>query len=152
MLCTRTSAPRSKQTLCATPRPLFTNGGGGQHQDTFATCLLICRHLLLLPGVAVMPQMTLLILMLRKNSHCAWLQTSLTDTYEKAKRLMPIPSLDVVVKVGNLALFGGEPERWGSLKSDIIQSYILQMHDSWHRNDYDHNYPACSPLCARSRY
>ncbi|UMS06001.1 hypothetical protein AOY86_25270 [Escherichia coli] len=35
---------------------------------------------------------------------CVRLQINLTDTYELAKRLMPIPSLDVVVKVGKLVL------------------------------------------------
>lgn len=162
-----------------------------------------------------MPQITLHILnaQRRLTAHCEWLQPSLIDTYEKAKRLMPIPSLDVVVKAGkfvipekghagfcpeagvvyitvdpenpafckndahsiermfahelhhaarwagpgygstlgealvseglaghfSLELFGGEPELWESLKSDIIQSYGSQLHDSWHRTDYDHN-------------
>ncbi|HBT4722680.1 TPA: DUF2268 domain-containing protein [Klebsiella quasipneumoniae subsp. similipneumoniae] len=145
--------------------------------------------------------------------HCEWLQTRLNDTYEKAKKLMPVPSLDVVVKSGKfvipekghtgfcpepgivfitvdpenpafskndaysiermfahelhhaarwtgpgygltlgevlvseglaghftLELFGGDPEIWESLKTDIIQNYTPQLYESWHRTDYDHN-------------
>ena len=47
-----------------------------------------------------MSQMNLHILNAQKKltAHCEWLQINLTDTYEQAKRLMPIHSLDVVVK------------------------------------------------------
>ena len=162
-----------------------------------------------------MSQMTLHILNAQKNltTHYEWLQTNLTDTYEQAKRLMRIPSLDVVVKAGkfvipekghlgfcpeadvvyitvdpenpafckndahsiermfahelhhaarwagpgygstlgevtaseglaghfSLELFGGEPELWESLNSDIYQSYSPQLYENWHRTDYDHN-------------
>lgn len=36
-------------------------------------------------------------------------------------------------------LFGGEPELWESLESDIIQSYSTKLFDNWHRTDYDHS-------------
>ena len=57
-------------------------------------------------GGAEMPQITLHILNAQKKltAHCEWLQTSLTHTYEKAKRLMQIPSLDVVVKAGKFVI------------------------------------------------
>lgn len=162
-----------------------------------------------------MSQMTFHILNAQKKLtiHCEWLKTSLTDTYEKARKLMPIPSLDLVVKAGkfvipekghlgfcpeagvvyitvdpenpafckndaysiermfahelhhaarwagpgygstlgevivseglaghfSLELFGGEPELWESLKSDIIQPYNTKLYENWYRNDYNHN-------------
>ncbi|WP_223810690.1 DUF2268 domain-containing protein [Pantoea sp. M_9] len=164
---------------------------------------------------ADMPHITLHILNAQKKltAHREWLQASLTATYEKAQRLMPVPSLDVVVKAGkfvipekghtgfcpepgviyltvdpenpafckneahslermfahelhhaarwagpgygstlgeaivseglaghfSLELLGGKPELWESLNSDIMQSFARQLHDSWHRTDYDHN-------------
>lgn len=53
-----------------------------------------------------MSQMPLYFLNTQKKltAHYEWLQINLTDTYELVKRLMPIPSLDVVVKVGKLVL------------------------------------------------
>lgn len=53
-----------------------------------------------------MSQMTLHILNAQKKltAHCEWLKTNLTDTYEQAKRLMPIPSLDLVVKAGKFVI------------------------------------------------
>ncbi|SFO10134.1 hypothetical protein SAMN05428971_2909 [Candidatus Pantoea varia] len=49
-----------------------------------------------------MPQITIHILNAQKklNAHCEWLQTNLTDTYLQVTRLMPTPSVDVVVKAG----------------------------------------------------
>ena len=54
----------------------------------------------------VMSQMNLHILNAQKKltAHCEWLQINLTDTYEQAKRLMPIHSLDVVVKAGKFVI------------------------------------------------
>lgn len=162
-----------------------------------------------------MSQMALHILNAQKKltAHCEWLHASLTDTYEQAKNLMPVPSLDVVVKAGkfvipekghsgfcpeagvvyitvdpensafckndehsiecmfahelhhsarwagpgygttlgeavvseglaghfSLELFGGKPELWESIKSEIIQPYSPQLFENWHRTDYDHN-------------
>ena len=73
---------------------------------TFAICLLICGHLMSILVGAEMPQITLHILNAQKKltAHCEWLQTSLTHTYEKAKRLMPIPTLDVVIKAGKFVI------------------------------------------------
>lgn len=34
------------------------------------------------------------------TAHCEWLYASLTDTYERAQKVMRVPSLDVVVKAG----------------------------------------------------
>lgn len=53
-----------------------------------------------------MSQMTLHILNAQKKltAHCEWLRTSLTDTYERARRLMPLPSLDLVVKAGTFVI------------------------------------------------
>ncbi|EIE5010501.1 peptidase [Salmonella enterica] len=162
-----------------------------------------------------MPQMILHILDAQKklNAHSQWLHTCLTATYERAKRKMHIPPLDVVVKAGKfvipekghlgycpepgliyltvdpenpalrknvaqsfermfahelhhaarwagpgygitlgeaivseglaghfvLELFGGEPEPWESINSDIVQSYNPQLKANWHSADYDHN-------------
>ncbi|MGK9175114.1 DUF2268 domain-containing protein [Yokenella regensburgei] len=162
-----------------------------------------------------MSQMTLHMLNAQKKltAHCEWLQSSLIHTYEQAKRLMPVPSLDVVVKAGtfvipekghlgycpeaglvyitvdpenplfckneahsvermfahelhhaarwagpgygsslgevivseglaghfSLELFGGEPEPWESLTSDILPSCRPLLLENWHRTDYDHN-------------
>ncbi|EDZ3529531.1 peptidase [Salmonella enterica subsp. arizonae] len=162
-----------------------------------------------------MSQMTFHILNAQNKltAHCEWLKTSLTDTYEKARRLMSLPSLDLVVKAGtfvipekghlgfcpeagviyitvdpdnpafckndaysiermfahelhhaarwagpgygstlgevivsevlaghfSLELFGGEPELWESLKSDIIEPYSTKLLENWHCTDYDHN-------------
>lgn len=63
------------------------------------------RYNILLVG-ADMPQITLHILNAQKTltAHCEWLQTSLIRTYEKATRLMPIPSVDVVVKAGKFVI------------------------------------------------
>ncbi len=181
----------------------------------FAICLLIYGDLLTLLSDGDMPQITIHMLNAQKKltAHCEWLQTGLIDTYEKAKKLMPLPSLDVVVQAGkfvipekghagfcpeagivyitvqpdnpaffkndahsiermfahelhhaarwagpgygstlgealvseglaghfSLELFGGEPELWESLESDTIKSYAPQMHDNWHRVNYDHN-------------
>lgn len=181
----------------------------------FAICLLRYGYLLMPLGDDDMPQITIHILNAQKKltAHSEWLQACLTETYEKAKSLMPIPSLDVVVQAGkfvipekghagfcpeagivfitvqpenpafikndahsiermfahelhhaarwagpgygstlgealvseglaghfSLELFGGEPEPWESLKSDTFQPYAPQMHDNWHRTDYDHN-------------
>ncbi len=59
-----------------------------------------------------MSQMPLYFLYQKKlTAHYEWLQINLTDTYELVKRLMPIPSLDVVVKVGKLVL-PGERASW----------------------------------------
>lgn len=166
-------------------------------------------------GGTVMSQMNLHILNAQKKltAHCEWLQINLLDTYEQAKRLMPIHSLDVVVKAGkyvipekghlgfcpeagvvyitvdpenpafcennahsikrmfahelhhavrwagpgygstlgeaivseglaghfSLELFGGEPELWEKLKSDIVQPYSPHLFENWHHTDYDHN-------------
>lgn len=163
----------------------------------------------------VMSQMNLHILNAQNKltAHCEWLQIHLTDTYKQAKKLMPIHSLDVVVKAGkcvipekrhlgfcpeagvvyitvdpensafcqndahsiermfahelhhavrwagpgygstlgevivseglaghfSLELFGGEPEPWEKLESDIIQSYSQHLLENWHHTDYDHN-------------
>lgn len=38
-----------------------------------------------------------------------------------------------------LELFGGEPEPWESINSDIVQSYNSQFKAFWDRTDYDHN-------------
>jgi hypothetical protein len=39
------------------------------------------------------------------TAHCEWLQINLTDTYaEQRQRLMPIHSLDVVVKAGKFVI------------------------------------------------
>jgi len=162
-----------------------------------------------------MPDITLHILNAQQKltAHREWLQATLTDTFEKARELMPVPPLDVVVKAGkfvipekghtgfcpepgvvyitvdpespafcqndahslermfahelhhaarwagpgygstlgeavvseglaghfSLELLGGQPEPWERLESDIVRSYALQLHDSWHRADYDHN-------------
>lgn len=162
-----------------------------------------------------MSQMHLHLLNAQKKltAHSEWLQISLTNTYEQAKRLMPIHSLDVVVKAGKLVipekghlgfcpeadvvyitvdpesaafcnneahsiermfahelhhavrwtgpgygstlgeaivseglaghfsqeLFGGEPEPWENLQSDVIQPYSSHLLENWHRTDYDHN-------------
>lgn len=53
-----------------------------------------------------MSHMSLHILNAQKklSAHCDWLQTSLTDTYEHVQKLMPIPSLDVVVKAGKFVI------------------------------------------------
>lgn len=182
---------------------------------TFIICLLICGHILWLLSDADMTKITIHILNAQKKltAHAEWLQTTLTSTYVKAKRLMPLPPLDVVVKAGtsvipekghagfcpeagvvyitvdpesnafcknyaysiermlahelhhaarwqgpgygstlgealvseglaghfSLELFGGEPELWERLRSDIVQPYTSQLHDSWQRTDYDHN-------------
>lgn len=37
-------------------------------------------------------------------AHYEWLRTSLNDTYERAQAVMPLPSLDVVVKAGNFVI------------------------------------------------
>ena len=60
----------------------------------------------MLLGDAGMSQITLHMLNAHEKLtvHCKWLQASLTDTYEKAKRLMLIPSLDVVVKAGKFVI------------------------------------------------
>lgn len=57
-------------------------------------------------GRTEMPHITLHILNAQNKltAHCEWLQTSLTHTYEKAKSLMQIPSLDVVVKAGKFVI------------------------------------------------
>lgn len=49
-----------------------------------------------------MSQMTLHILNAQKKltAHCEWLNFCLNETYDQAKRVMPLPSLDVVVKAG----------------------------------------------------
>lgn len=53
-----------------------------------------------------MSQMTLHILNAQKKltAHSEWLRISLTDTYERAKRTMWLPSLDVVVKAGSYVI------------------------------------------------
>lgn len=53
-----------------------------------------------------MPQITFHFLNAHKKLtvHCEWLKTKLTDTYIEAARLMPTPSLDVVVKAGNYVI------------------------------------------------
>lgn len=38
-----------------------------------------------------------------------------------------------------LELFGGEPELWESLNSDILHSYNSELRKNWHRKDYDHS-------------
>ncbi|NTZ51066.1 peptidase [Citrobacter gillenii] len=38
-----------------------------------------------------------------------------------------------------LELFGGEPEPWENINSDIVQSYNPQLKANWHSTDYDHN-------------
>ncbi|EAM2928103.1 peptidase [Salmonella enterica] len=162
-----------------------------------------------------MSQMTLHFLNAQKKltAHYEWLQINLTDTYEQANRLMPIPSLDVVVKAGKLVipekghvgfcpeagvvyitvdpenptfckndahsiermfahelhhavrwagpgygstlgevivseglaghfsleLFGGEPELWERLKSELIKPHSPQLFQNWYNTDYDHN-------------
>ncbi|MCF6691893.1 peptidase [Raoultella terrigena] len=50
--------------------------------------------------------MTLHILNAQKKltAHSEWLRTSLTETYERAKRTMWLPSLDVVVKAGSYVI------------------------------------------------
>lgn len=50
--------------------------------------------------------MTLHILNAQKKltAHCEWLHKSLTDTYERAIKVMPIPELDVVVKAGKFVI------------------------------------------------
>ncbi|PLR30597.1 peptidase [Chimaeribacter californicus] len=162
-----------------------------------------------------MPQMTLHLL----NAHGKltpygeWLPACLTQTYELAKKMMPLPSVDVVVKTGAyvipekghlgycpepglvyitvnpehpafcknedralermfahelhhaarwagpgygvtlgevmvseglaghfaLELFGGQPEPWERLRSDLLQPHLRQLSENWHRTDYDHN-------------
>ena len=49
-----------------------------------------------------MSHMTLHILNAQKKltAHCEWLNFCLNETYDQAKRVMPLPSLDVVVKAG----------------------------------------------------
>ena len=182
---------------------------------TFMICLLICGRVLWLLSDAEMTKITIHILNAQKKltAHAEWLQTTLASTYAKAKRLMPLPPLDVVVKAGTsvipekghagfcpeagvvyitvdpennafcknyahsiermfdhelhhaarwegpgygltlgealvseglaghfaLELFGGEPELWERLRSDIVKPYTSQLHDSWQRTDYDHN-------------
>ncbi|HFN4892803.1 TPA: hypothetical protein ACHF77_004403 [Escherichia coli] len=53
-----------------------------------------------------MSQMPLYFLNTQKKltAHYEWLQINLTDTYELVKRLMPIPSLDVVGDAANLLI------------------------------------------------
>lgn len=53
-----------------------------------------------------MSQMTLHILNAQKklSPHCQWLTTSLTETYERAQKLMPLPGLDLVVKAGKFVI------------------------------------------------
>ncbi|MCT6953233.1 DUF2268 domain-containing protein, partial [Salmonella enterica] len=51
---------------------------------------------------------------------------------------------EVIVSEGlaghfSLELFGGEPELWESLKSDIIEPYSTKLLENWHCTDYDHN-------------
>nr|WP_253851964.1 DUF2268 domain-containing putative Zn-dependent protease [Pantoea sp. OXWO6B1] len=64
------------------------------------------RALLSLLGNTDMPQITIHILNAQEklNAHCEWLQTSLTDTYLHVTRLMPTPSVDVVVKAGKFII------------------------------------------------
>jgi uncharacterized protein YjaZ len=38
------------------------------------------------------------------SAHCEWLHKSLTDTYERTIKVMPTPSLDVVVKAGKFVI------------------------------------------------
>ncbi|WP_237376410.1 DUF2268 domain-containing putative Zn-dependent protease [Raoultella terrigena] len=54
----------------------------------------------------ILSQMTLHILNAQKKltAHSEWLRTSLTETYERAKRTMWLPSLDVVVKAGSYVI------------------------------------------------
>ena len=49
-----------------------------------------------------MPQVTLHLLNAhgKLTSHCEWLHTALTQTYALANQVMPLPSVDVVVKAG----------------------------------------------------
>ncbi|EPB0182990.1 hypothetical protein ACQ9SL_004363 [Escherichia coli] len=53
-----------------------------------------------------MTQITIHILNAQKKltAHSEWLKTTLASTYVKAKRLMPLPSLDVVVKAGKFVI------------------------------------------------
>lgn len=53
-----------------------------------------------------MPEMTLHLLNAQQKltAHCQWISTCLTDTYAQAKRVMPLPSLDVVVKSGTFVI------------------------------------------------
>lgn len=53
-----------------------------------------------------MSQMTLHILNAQNKltAHYGWLHTNLNDTYERAQTVMPLPSLDVVVKAGNFVI------------------------------------------------
>ncbi|VEC31463.1 Uncharacterised protein [Escherichia coli] len=89
-----------------------------------------------------MSQMPLYFLNTQKKltAHYEWLQINLTDTYELVKRLMPIPSLDVVVKVGKLVLpekghHGFYPEagvvyRNSSSRKSIILQKLCALHCS----------------------
>jgi len=54
----------------------------------------------------MMSQMTLHILNSQQKltAHCEWLYDCLNDTYERAKRVMPLPSVDVVVKAGTYVI------------------------------------------------
>lgn len=39
----------------------------------------------------------------------------------------------------SLELFKGKPEPWESLNPDTVQPFTLQLSESWHHTDYDHN-------------
>ncbi len=73
---------------------------------TFVICLLICGCLLRLLSDADMTRITIHILNAQKKltAHAEWLQATLASTYVKAKRLMPLPALDVVVKAGKFVI------------------------------------------------
>lgn len=60
------------------------------------------RTLLMFLGKNDMPQITIHILNAqgKLTVHCKWLRTTLTDTYVQVTRLMPTPSVDVIVKAG----------------------------------------------------
>lgn len=68
-----------------------------------------------------MSQMPLYFLNTQKKltAHYEWLQINLTDTYELVKRLMPIPSLDVVVKVGETCP-PGERASWFYPEAGVV--------------------------------
>lgn len=83
-----------------------------------------------------MSQMTLHILNAQNNLvvHSEWLHSCLTDTYERAKRTMWVPSLDVVVKAGSYVI----PEK-GHLGycagSDVVYVTVDPENPAFCKND-----------------
>ncbi|PWW11111.1 putative Zn-dependent protease DUF2268 [Pantoea sp. AG702] len=64
------------------------------------------RKILMFLDKSDMPQITIHILNAQEKLtvHCEWLRTTLNDTFVKVTRLMPTPSVDVIVKAGKCVI------------------------------------------------